>query len=165
MNLRHVCSFPECKTSDEHVNAKMKCSACLVVRYCDKVCQKADWARHKDTCMKYRKSTQGVDKEFRAHKRWLRKLLQKNSNQIVELTHLYVDVEKREGGLFTDVTDELLDAGIHAVVWWDFDQMEEAGFADPKSIELMRQAFSNGNWIYGVSLKGKFIDATPYKLG
>lgn len=165
MEIRHACSFPECKTSLEQMNAKKKCSACMSARYCGKDCQKKDWARHKDKCIRLRKHAKHNRKEFKEYRKLIGDYLQERKQEIFELTHLKVDVEKREGGLFTALDEEFDEAGVDMMTWWDFDQMEEAGFATSNEIKYLRRAFSDGSWIYGFSYEEKCIDATLYKLG
>ncbi|KAF9112178.1 hypothetical protein BGX27_003840 [Mortierella sp. AM989] len=47
----HECTHPDCCFPEMH-NAKFqRCSSCKQVTYCSKVCQKADWNRHKISCL------------------------------------------------------------------------------------------------------------------
>lgn len=45
-----------CGAAADSSKQVLRCSRCMVVRYCDKACQKAHWREHKKTC---RKTTSG----------------------------------------------------------------------------------------------------------
>lgn len=41
-----------CKACGKMVEKTMRCGKCTVVKYCDRVCQKAHWSEHKKVCFK-----------------------------------------------------------------------------------------------------------------
>ena len=40
-----------CKSKQKHL---LKCSSCLIVRYCNKSCQKAKWKEHQQKCLRFK---------------------------------------------------------------------------------------------------------------
>ena len=49
-------------------NADFQCPACKMVRYCNSVCQKADWKRHKVRCGQYKEAMQILEAAFKNKK-------------------------------------------------------------------------------------------------
>jgi hypothetical protein len=51
------CAF--CKTSPDTWKERMKSCPCFTVKYCNVICQKGDWKKHKKTCSKRPKTKKG----------------------------------------------------------------------------------------------------------
>ncbi|KAF9112177.1 hypothetical protein BGX27_003839 [Mortierella sp. AM989] len=48
------CTHPDCRFPEMDDVKYLRCSSCKQVTYCSKVCQKADWKRHKISCQQSR---------------------------------------------------------------------------------------------------------------